>query len=99
MHVLFTHADLGGQVAQQPMCAAPCGFCCTLRHTFACTPGFAVPGLLLLSFASRPSIPDSSIALIHEIVQSAWLRAVRSMNGLVASKRFAQSAFTARERS
>jgi hypothetical protein len=42
-------------------CVLPsCGFCCTFRHTLACTDGVANRGLLPLCFASSPSIPDSS---------------------------------------
>ena len=42
-------------------CVLPsCGFCCTFRHTFACTLGVAVRGLLSLCLGSSIAIPDFS---------------------------------------
>lgn len=42
-------------------CVLPsCGFSCTFRHTFACTFGVAVRGLLPLCLGSSTSIPDLS---------------------------------------
>ena len=53
-------------------CVLPsCGFCCTFRHTLACTAGVAVRGLLPLCCASSPSIPDSSNRCFHRAIVRA----------------------------